>query len=290
MLAAELLEGLESHPTLRFLTLDGVFTLSRILGHLKRSILQPQPISESNPSHPPQFLPEHLQNFIREAIDLPANVIDDLWRILRHHIWTIPTMPLMEEDRRLFKVFGWKWGVTAMSIYPPEDVCTNSNCEHCIPLKKSFVKKAVVYTQSHGVQPAWVTSLYCPKCHTSYHNNFAVNAGIRTYYSGIPEFVQVGEHQFVEGKLGYTWRANMLYGWFSASNTSRVYRSSMTDISFFDPLDWGLSDTLTTAQVWDSFVILGLLEDSVARSQPLLVPHTGDQADRFKRAMDTCSG
>ncbi|KAF9566143.1 hypothetical protein CPC08DRAFT_704222, partial [Agrocybe pediades] len=72
MIAVELLEGLESHPILRFLTLDGAVTPSHILSHLKRSILQPQPIPESSPSHLPQFLPEHIQNFVREFIDLPV--------------------------------------------------------------------------------------------------------------------------------------------------------------------------------------------------------------------------
>jgi len=38
--------------------------------------------------------------------------------------------------------------------------------------------------------------------------------------------------------------------------------------------------------VWDSFVILSLLEDGVRRGRVLSVPHTGDQADRFKPAME----
>ena len=56
--------------------------------------------------------------------------------------------------------------------------------------------------------------------------------------------------------------------------------------SGFQPLEWGLSDTLTTNQVWDTFIILGLLEDAQLQAKLLEVPHTGDQANRFKAAME----
>ena len=52
--------------------------------------------------------------------------------------------------------------LAAVSIYPPNDSCTNSNCIHRIPLKKEFRKKAIVYTDNTGVQPCWNTSIYCP--------------------------------------------------------------------------------------------------------------------------------
>lgn len=73
---------------------------------------------------------------------------------------------------------------------------------------------------------------------------------------------------------------------FSASNASRVYRTTLLNPTYSQPSDWGLSNNLTTNQVWDSFVILSLLEDGVQRGRLLSVPHTGDQADRFKLAME----
>jgi hypothetical protein len=73
---------------------------------------------------------------------------------------------------------------------------------------------------------------------------------------------------------------------FSASNASRVYRATLSNPTYSQPSDWGLSNNLTTNQVWDSFVILSLLEDGVERDRVLSVPHTGDQADRFKPAME----
>jgi hypothetical protein len=73
---------------------------------------------------------------------------------------------------------------------------------------------------------------------------------------------------------------------FSASNASRVYRTTLSNPTYSQPSDWGLSNNLTTNQVWDSFVILSLLEDGVRRGRLLSVSHMGDQADRFKPAME----
>jgi len=126
----------------------------------------------------------------------------------------------------------------AMSIYPPEDCCKNSRCPNRVPLKKTYQKHSVIFTQTNGVQPAWTTSLYCPseschcvlmvvsfaesavyleECLSSYHNNYSVRAGIRTYFPGIPKLIQVGEHQYVETKLAHAWRAHMLFGWYVRS-------------------------------------------------------------------------
>jgi hypothetical protein len=50
-------------------------------------------------------------------------------------------------------------------------------------------------------------------CNTNYHNNFSVHNGRRTYYSGKPTFIQVGEHQFVEDRVVELWTNQMLLGW-----------------------------------------------------------------------------
>jgi len=60
----------------------------------------------------------------------------------------------------------------------------------------------------------------------------------------------------------------------------------MADRTYFQPSEWGLSNRLTTNHIWDAFIILSLLEDSLARSKLLSVPHIGSQADRFKVAME----
>ena len=159
----------------------------------------------------------------------------------------MPTTPLMREDYDLFKQFGWPCGLSeyswtcslisnrfnalaAISLYPVDDCCPNLHCNNWIPLKKEYHKKAVVYTQGVGVQPAWNTSLYChsmsffkswfgamhvlkmascSECQTSYHKNYSV--GQRSYY---PDFIQIGEHQFVEVTVVKIWHSEMLFGWY----------------------------------------------------------------------------
>jgi hypothetical protein len=50
-------------------------------------------------------------------------------------------------------------------------------------------------------------------CNTNYHNNFSICNGIRTYYMQKPQYIQVGEHQFVENKVVDLWTGQMLLGW-----------------------------------------------------------------------------
>lgn len=52
------------------------------------------------------------------------------------------------------------------------------------------------------------------------------------------------------------------------------------------PADWPFAFKLQTPHVWDGFVLLSLLEDrEKGDSGPLVVPHAGDQSDRFKLVM-----
>ena len=50
-------------------------------------------------------------------------------------------------------------------------------------------------------------------CCTNYHNNFSVLGGVCTYYSDIPKYIQVGEHQCVENTVINMWVTMMLVGW-----------------------------------------------------------------------------
>jgi hypothetical protein len=86
-------------------------------------------------------------------------------------------------------------------------------CNRVNPLKKAECRQTVVYTLDKGVRPAWSIHLYCEDCHTNYQYEFSVNQGVRTYYGGIPKYIQVGEHQFVERKLVGMWISLMLVAW-----------------------------------------------------------------------------
>jgi len=108
----ELLAQLQVHPVLCYLTLDGITTFVRLIKHLKRDILQPQPINESNPTDTPTILPEPIARFLGKALSIPVEVMDDCWMILRGYAWEMPTTPLMQEDYDLFKQWGWQHGLS----------------------------------------------------------------------------------------------------------------------------------------------------------------------------------
>jgi hypothetical protein len=57
------------------------------------------------------------------------------------------------------------------------------------------------------------------ECKTNYHNNFSVRTGIRTYYGGVPDLIQVGEHQFIERELISSWVDLMLTAWLVPSHS-----------------------------------------------------------------------
>ena len=54
----------------------------------------------------------------------------------------------------------------------------------------------------------------CSECHTSYHKNYSVCNSQQTYSPGIPELIQIGEHQFVEVAVAKMWCTEMLFGWY----------------------------------------------------------------------------
>jgi len=217
----ELLAQLQAHPILCYLTLDGITTFVRLITHLKRDILQPQPINESNPTNAPTVLPQPVAIFLGKALSILVEVMDDCWTILRGYAWEMPTMPLMQEDYDLFKQWGWQCGlseqsmhlwisllhlmdfiyVAAMSIYPIDDCCPNIYCDNRIPLKKEYRKKAVVFTQGAGVQPAWNMSLYCQS--RSYfweqaHTQWPHAQGVTRVITRITAFVTVNGHILLE--------------------------------------------------------------------------------------------
>lgn len=121
-------------------------------------------------------------------------------------------------------------------------------------------------------------------CSISYHHEYSVKNGLRTYYDTIPDIIQVGTHHFVERELVHLWRIDMNIAWKSASNCARSYHQALSK-DHIRPKDWSFGSKLKSDHVYDGFIILSLLEDHKARQSTLVVPHTGEQKDRFTEAM-----
>lgn len=104
---------------------------------------------------------------------------------------------------------------------------------HCHdPLKEPVSHKAALFTLREGVLPIYVTSLYCRgtliiiyclymplrvilACNESYHHNFSVPKGsqIRTYYTGVPDVIQVATHYFMDSPLLEFIAVSKNFGW-----------------------------------------------------------------------------
>ncbi|KAJ7176233.1 hypothetical protein C8R43DRAFT_943027 [Mycena crocata] len=126
------------------------------------------------------------------------------------------------------------------------------------------------------------------QCNTSYQNNYSVSGGTRTYYAGVPDAIQVGEHQFVERQVLNLFVGLMLISWTSATNAARVYDTCLSKPENRPQhKDWPPSRSfhLRTEHVWDGFLVLSLLEDYEEHNKILQVPNTGEQNVRFNDAI-----
>ncbi|KAJ7936288.1 hypothetical protein B0H13DRAFT_1946806, partial [Mycena leptocephala] len=266
-------------PVLQALTLTQTLTFIRLLSLLKDDIILAQPY----------YIPT-----TEAPLVLPASIT------AFEDIWASPTPEQTnQDDESLFEHHGWSRGITSTSyvvtryytthhcLIPPSHECTNSMCNRVNPLKKAECRQAVVYTLDKGVRPAWSIHLYCEDCHTNYQYEFSVNQGVRTYYGGIPKYIQVGEHQFVERKLVGMWISLMLVAWASGTNCARSYDMSLSEGQVRDltAAGWKFGTRLSTDHVWDAFIILSLLDYHDRKNTCLAVPHTGDQKDRFTAVM-----
>ncbi|PPQ83677.1 hypothetical protein CVT26_006236 [Gymnopilus dilepis] len=317
---------LQRHDALRSLSLDAICQYTRLVGHLKNDILLPQPAALTTLDEPPEVLPRAIGLFLSKVLAVPEDAVQCSWDILKEHIWSSERVGLTKEDREAFKMYGWGLGlsmyiarllspvlllkqkIAAVTIFPPDETvcCTNVSCERYQKhaLKKEKSRAVLVFTLSDGVQPAYAVHLSCNKCNTQYHNNYSVNGKVRTYYHGIPDYLQVSEHHFVEQRLVRLWVSMLLLGWFvelsiftvwygfnwdnrvSASNSAKAYDLVFSDTSYVKDGDWQFVPHLTTEDIWDAFVLFSLLDDKQRRNSVLEVSHEGLNKDRFTAAME----
>ena len=86
-------------------------------------------------------------------------------------------------------------------------------------------RQCMLYTLASGPHPVYSVHLSCEgtltvaykykmtddyvACEINYHHNFKVFKGECTYYGGVPDIIQISEHQFVEQPVIEMWLALM---------------------------------------------------------------------------------
>ncbi len=120
------------------------------------------------------------------------------------------------------------------------------------------------------------------ECKALYYPNYVVHDGVRQYYDGIPEYIQVSGHKFIERQVLEHFTMLSVLSWTSSTNAAHIYQQSMAKLSEDAPEDSRFR--LRAAHTADGFLILALLKDAKDRGVVLEVPSTGHQKDRFTAA------
>ncbi|KDR76382.1 hypothetical protein GALMADRAFT_480195 [Galerina marginata CBS 339.88] len=297
------------------LTLSECSLFVRLAVRLKREILHDQkPTWPEDCAPSGNLLPVRIVTFLGYSLSWTANEVKECWDVLGPAVWLIDESKIENPTARdllLFEKYGMNDSLAYHNLYPPNRKCTAEGCaNHSKGLlrRKDKPRKIGLYTVE-GSYIAFSTHLICHSCNTNYHHNFSVKSGFRLYYGGVPDIIQIGEHQFFEKKVLNIFIAMMLISWTSATNAARIYNMSFTSTDSDNLLDAPLCDpelheaqadqndfdnptistsapALRTEHIWDGFILLSLLEDYFSKGYILSVPHSGDQKNRFDGAME----
>ncbi|KAI0372138.1 hypothetical protein BV20DRAFT_1050911 [Pilatotrama ljubarskyi] len=244
----------------------------------------------------PHTLPQPVLDYVATKLAIAASQAQGLWRALGKVVWThgssflAPNPSLQAHD-------DWdeRSHLGFRMLYPPTNVCLQPDCGRTTLLRRNDGRRKVaVFTLDQGVCDAFSVHLYCRSCHSNFHHNYVVRKGKRTYYTGIPDVIQVSEHKFVERRVLELFSALSLFSWTSATNAASIYHHALSqlDVARHDNPHY----RLRTEHIWDGFVIHALLKDARDRDYVLEVPQNCPQKERFTAAMQArndfmnCSG
>ncbi|KAI0336345.1 hypothetical protein GY45DRAFT_1393616 [Cubamyces sp. BRFM 1775] len=174
---------------------------------------------------------------------------------------------------------------TEHTLYPETRTCTNPHCTAHDQLLRlwELPTRVQVFTLRDGVRDACAVHLTCRSCKTVYYPNYAVHDTIRQYYTGIPDYIQVSGHRYIESSVLAHFTTLSVLSWTSATNAAHIYRESLARLGG-DVQDEPRFQ-LRASHTWDGFVLLALLRDMERTGGVLQVPHGGHQKDRFTEAM-----
>ncbi|KAH6901611.1 hypothetical protein BKA70DRAFT_1435986 [Coprinopsis sp. MPI-PUGE-AT-0042] len=247
------------------------------------------------PHEAPPILPQSVQSFLADSCGgLPLFVVPNLWLSVRDTVWNqCKFLNEAQSQIDMFVTHGLKTGrgMAYRSLYPPYQYCPKEGCPRTaggMRFTRAQQREVVLFTLADGVLPAWSVHLECESCATNFHHNFSVQGAERTYYAGIPDILQVGEHQFAEVRLINSWISLMVTAWVSASNCARFYNLSLSQShgrDLIEETNWTFKGEVTYQHVYDGFTALALLEDALAHDYSVCVPHSGLAAERFKDAV-----
>lgn len=156
------------------------------------------------------FLDDGTRRMLCALLSISAVTADTLWTVTGQLVWTGQALPEVIQDEdiesliQLLKTGDDEGPLvrSAISLHPPQFHCIiDVSCDICHRIKEAEQNRIVVYTRARGTLPGTETKLYCRDCHTVYYHNYSTHKGQRRYYGGIPSYLQVASHIFLEKDL-----------------------------------------------------------------------------------------
>ncbi|KAG9317734.1 hypothetical protein JVU11DRAFT_1951 [Chiua virens] len=275
-----------SNPSLQAIRIDQVFLFFTIVSLMKDDLLLLQP-PERSPDVPPILLPPSAERFMASACKIPLVAVQACWTVFKGVLWKTRSPScigdsILRAQPMVFEGHGLPSGFTFHTFYPPTQFCSTPTCQRTLKnlrMIRAEQRWCVLYTLADGAIPVYAVHLMCEACGINYHHNFTVRNGQRVYYGGVPDVLQVGEHQFVEKHVIEMWMS-LMDTWVSASSCANIYNRSLSR-SKVPPPGWPIGFTVSSDHVWDAFVLHSLLEDASECEELLVVSHTGAQHSRF---------
>ncbi|KIM42532.1 hypothetical protein M413DRAFT_408395 [Hebeloma cylindrosporum] len=252
---------------------------------------------------PPQDLPPQIVNILSGAVQASPDIVQSYWQLIKDDIWRGQDDLASNASTDEIELYN-------MYALPQETSFIPTN--PCRTLTNPRTHKATLFTLRNGSLPVYTTSLYCrgPGCNRRYyHNNFVHDASnTRVYYGGVPQFVQVAQHFFMESALLEFFATAKVFGWVSAMNCARIYNTTLSRCDahirnnskayagsgytiFNDGTPgipaWQTSFQLEDVHVMNGFFLYSVLLDKGERQSILTVNHKeGSQRERLMAVLD----
>ncbi|PIL31096.1 hypothetical protein GSI_05792 [Ganoderma sinense ZZ0214-1] len=120
-----------------------------------------------------------------------------------------------------------------------------------------------------------------------YRPNYSVSnadspSSVREYYPGVPKFLEVTQHSYVEEELIKLFRHQMAFSHASGDGCAKIYNLSLR--TFQEG-----STKITSEIVWNAFFIHALLLHHTRSRLCMKLPHHGEQSDRIASALLACN-
>jgi hypothetical protein len=154
----------------------------------------------------------------------------------------------MDSLGKLVRLFGTFSQVAHLqlglyTLEPPTRVCIDPKCSQSLLADPSTLRErelvepstfpVTIFTKEFGSIPSFATSRYCRRefkssqyslslnrdssdCHTRYHPNYFVHseATLRTFYPGVPMFVQSSQHFYIDKDICELFSVMMATSWY----------------------------------------------------------------------------